>query len=195
MNTLLDIFTTECIATNSPARNRDEAFAVAGDLFQSRLGVSSSSIVRCLNIRENLSSTALGSGVGIPHGMVTGIQIPVGCLIKLAEPIEFASPDEDKISILIILLFPEIPTYEQLQILSCLGQRLLDVEVRGKIISEQRTEKIIQLLDLTIDFEETLKTQESHSGFKHYITSSNQDIQDYLEEWAALEHRPAQSMH
>ena len=195
MNTLLDIFTTECIATNSPARNRDEAFAVAGDLFQSRLGVSSSSIVRCLNIRENLSSTALGSGVGIPHGIVAGIQIPVGCLIKLAEPIDFAAPDGDKISILIILLFPEIPTYKQLQILSYLAQRLLDVGIRNKIISEQRTEKIIQLLDLTKDFKETLKTQESHSGFKQYITSSNQDIQDYLEEWASLECRPTQSMH
>ena len=195
MNTLLDIFTTECIATNSPARNRNEAFAVAGNLFQSRLGVSSSSVVRCLNIRENLSSTALGSGVGIPHGIVAGIQIPVGCLIKLAEPIDFAAPDGDKISILIILLFPEIPTYKQLQILSYLAQRLLDVGIREKIISEQRTEKIIQLLDLTKDFKETLKTQESYSGFKQYITSSNQDIQDYLEEWASLECRPAQSMH
>lgn len=195
MNTLLDIFTTDCIATNSPARNRNEAFAVAGDLFESRLGVSSSSVVRCLNIRENLSSTALGSGVGIPHGMVTGIQIPVGCLIKLAEPIDFSSPDRNKVSVLIILLFPEIPTYKQLQILSYLAQRLLDVGIREKIISEQHAEKIIQLLDLTIDFEETLKTQESHSGFKQYITSSNQDIQNYLEEWAALKHLPAQSMH
>ena len=195
MNTLLDIFTTDCIVINSPLRNKAEAFAAAGDLFESRLGISSSSVVDCLNIREDLSSTALGSGVAIPHGMVTGIEVPVGCLIKLAEPIDFASPDEDKISTLIILLFPEIPTYAQLEILSYLAQRLLDVGVRGKIISEQRPEKICQLLNLTIDFEEKLKTQESHSGFKQYMTSSNQDIQDYLEEWAALEHRPAQNTH
>jgi PTS system nitrogen regulatory IIA component len=195
MNTLLDIFTTDCIVINSPLRNKAEAFAAAGDLFESRLGISSSSVVDCLNIREDLSSTALGSGVAIPHGMVTGIEVPVGCLIKLAEPIDFASPDEDKISTLIILLFPEIPTYAQLEILSYLAQRLLDVGVRGKIISEQRPEKICQLLNLTIDFEEKLKTQESHSGFKQYMTSSNQDIQDYLEEWAALEHRPAQNIH
>ena len=133
--------------------------------------------------------------MGIPHGIVDGIQTPVGCLIKLAGAIDFAAPDRDKISILIILLFPKIPTYEQLQVLSYLAQRLLDVGVRGKIISEQRPEKICQLLNLAIDFDEKLKTQESHSGFKQYMTSSNQDIQDYLDEWAMLEHYSSQNTH
>jgi PTS system nitrogen regulatory IIA component len=195
MNTLLDIFTTDCIVINSPVRNKAEAFAAAGDLFKSRLGISSRAVIDCLNTREDLSSTALGSGVGIPHGIVDGIQTPVGCLIKLAGAIDFAAPDRDKINILIILLFPKIPTYEQLQVLSYLAQRLLDVGVRGKIISEQRPEKICQLLNLAIDFDEKLKTQESHSGFKQYMTSSNQDIQDYLDEWAMLEHYSSQNTH
>jgi PTS system nitrogen regulatory IIA component len=195
MNILSDLFTIDCIAINSPARNRAEAFALAGNLFESHLGISSSLVVDCLNTRENLSSTALGSGVAIPHGMIAGIQIPVGCLIKLAEPIDFASPDGDKISILIYLLFPEIPTYEHMQILSYLAQRLMDVKTREIIQSEKCPEKICQLLDLTIDFKETLQTQDSHSGFKQYITSSNQDIQDYLEEWSILAQRPKQNLH
>jgi PTS system nitrogen regulatory IIA component len=180
---------------NSPARNRAEAFAAAGDLFESRLGICSRAVIDCLNTREDLSSTALGSGVGIPHGIVDGIQTPVGCLIKLAGAIDFATPDKDKISILIILLFPKIPTYEQLQVLSYLAQRLLDVRVRGEIISEQRPEKICQLLNLSIDFEETLQTKESHSGFKQYITSSNQDVQNYLEEWAILAQCSSKNLH
>lgn len=192
---LLNIFTTDCIAINSPAKNRLEVFTVAGDLFEKRLGIKSSSVVHCLNTRENLSSTALGSGVAIPHGMVDEIQIPVGCFIKLTSAIDFAAPDRDKISVLMILLFPKIPTYEQLQILSCLAQRLLDVGVRESIISEQCPEKIFQLLNLKINFEEKLQTQDSHSGFKQYTTSRNQDIQYYLNEWAILEHRSAQNMH
>lgn len=193
MNMLLNIFTTDCTAISCPAKNRLEAFAVAGDLFEKRLGIKSSSVVRCLNFRENLSSTALGSGVAIPHGMVDGIQIPVGCFIKLASAIDFAAPDGDKISVLMILLFPKIPTYEQLQILSCLAQRLLDVGVRKAILSEPCPEKIFQLLK--IDFKETLPTQESHSGFKQYITSRNQDMQYYLNEWAILEDHSVQNMH
>jgi PTS system nitrogen regulatory IIA component len=195
MTILSDLFTIDCIVINSPARNRAEAFAAAGNLFKSKLGISSRLVVDCINFREDLSSTALGSGVAIPHGIVAGIQIPIGCLIKLAEPIDFAAPDGDKVTILIFLLFPQIATHEHLQILSYLAQRLLDVRVRGKIISEQRPEKICQLLNLSIDFEETLQTKESHSGFKQYMTSSNQDIQDYLEEWAILAQRPSQNLH
>ena len=137
MNILSDLFTKDCIVINSPARNRAEAFAVAGNLFERRLGISSRAVIDCLNIREDLSSTALGSGVAIPHGIVDGIQTPVGCLIKLAGAIDFAAPDRDKISILIILLFPKITTHEHLQILSSLAQHLLDVGIRKTLLSEQ----------------------------------------------------------
>ena len=195
MNTLPDIFTTDCIVINSPVRNKAEAFAAAGDLFESRLGISSRAVIDCLNTREDLSSTALGSGVAIPHGIVTGIQIPIGCLIKLAQAIDFASPDGNKVSILVFLLFPQITTPEHLQILSSLAQHLLDVGIRKTLLSEQCPEKICQLFNLTIDFSKTLPSQESESGFNQSITSRNQEIQNYLEEWEMLEHHYAQNTH
>lgn len=195
MNILSDLFTIDCIVMNSPARNRAEAFAIAGDLFESQMGVSSGLVVDSLNSREDLSSTALSSGIAIPHGIVSGIQIPIGCLIKLAEAIDFASPDGSKVSTLIFFLFPKITTHEHLQILSSLAQHLLDVGIRKTLLSEQCPEKICQLLNLAIDFDEKLKTQELHSGFKQHMTSSNQDIQDYLEEWEMLELHYAQNTH
>jgi PTS system nitrogen regulatory IIA component len=195
MNILSDLFTTDCIVINSPSKNRAEAFAVAGNLFKSKLGISSRLAVDCINFRENLSSTALGSGVAIPHGIVTGIQIPVGCLIKLAEPIDFAAPDGDKVTILIFLLFPKITTHEHLQILSSLAQHLLDVGIRKTLLSEQCPEKICQLLNLTIDFSKTLPNQESESSFNQSIASRSQEIQNYLEEWEMLDHHSVQNTH
>ena len=195
MNTLPDIFTTDCIVINSPVRNKAEAFAAAGDLFESRLGISSRAVIDCLNTREDLSSTALGSGVAIPHGIVTGIQIPIGCLIKLAQAIDFASPDGNKVSILVFLLFPQITTPEHLQILSSLAQHLLDVGIRKTLLSEQCPENICQLLNLTIDYSKTLPSQESDSSFNQSIASRNQEIQNYLEEWEMLEHYYAQNTH
>ena len=195
MNILSDLFAIDCIAINSPAKNRDEAFAAAGDLFESHLGISSSSVVDCLNIREDLSSTALGSGVAIPHGIVAEIGVPVGCFIQLSSAIEFATPDKNKISILIFLLFPKITTHEHLQILSSLAQHLLDVGIRKTLLSEHCPEKICHLLNLTIDFSQTLPSQESDSSLNQSIASRNQDIQNYLEEWEMLEHRSAQNTH
>jgi nitrogen PTS system EIIA component len=187
MNTLLDIFTKKYIVINSPARNKAEAFTIASDLFEKRLGITSSSVVHALNVREDLSSTALGSGIAIPHGIVAGINMPAGCLIKLARAIDFAVPDENKISILIFLLFPQITTHEHLQILSSLAQRLLDVGTRKTLISEQCPEKICQLLNLAIGFRESPKIQGLHIDFKQSIPSSNEYIISYLAEWAILE--------
>jgi len=187
MNTLADIFTIDCIAINSFARNKAEAFAIAGDLFEKRLGIPSSSVVHALNAREDLSSTALSSGVAIPHGIVAGIDLPAGCLIKLAGAIDFAAPDENKISILIFLLFPKITTHEHLQILSSLAQRLLDVGIRKTLIPEQCPEKICQLLNLAIDFKDSPQIQGLHIDFKQSIPSSNEYIISYLAEWAMLE--------
>lgn len=187
MNTVLDIFTKNYIVINSPAKNKAEAFTVAGDLFEKRLGITSNFVVHPLNVREDLSSTALGSGIAIPHGIVAGIDMPAGCLIKLAGTIDFATPDENKISILIFLLFPQITTHEHLQILSSLAQRLLNVGIRKTLISEQCSEKICQLLNLAIGFRESPKIQGSYIDFKQSIQSSNEYIISYLAEWAILE--------
>ena len=91
MNALLDLFTPDCIALHSPAKNRSEAFALVGSLFSQRLNLSSDLIISFLNAREDLGSTALGAGVAIPHGRVKGLKDPVAALVRLNTPIDFAA--------------------------------------------------------------------------------------------------------
>jgi PTS system nitrogen regulatory IIA component len=146
MNALLDLFTTDCIALHSPAKNRAEAFALAGSLFSRRLNLSSDLIVSFLNAREDLGSTALGAGVAIPHGRVKGLKEPVAALVRLNTPIDFAAPDGLPVSILIFLLVPEKATQQHLEILSSIAQLLSDPDTRSKINAESDPEKVGQLL-------------------------------------------------
>jgi nitrogen PTS system EIIA component len=146
MNALLDLFTPDCIALHSPAKNRSEAFAQAGSLFSQRLNLSSDLIISFLNAREDLGSTALGAGVAIPHGRVKGLKDPVAALVRLNTPIEFAAPDGLPISVLIFLLVPEKATQQHLEILSSIAQLLSDPDTRSKISAENDPEKVCQLL-------------------------------------------------
>jgi PTS system nitrogen regulatory IIA component len=146
MNALLDLFTTDCIALHSPAKNRSEAFATAGCLFSKRLDLDSNLIISFLNAREDLGSTALGAGVAIPHGRVKGLKEPVAALIRLSEPIEFAAHDGLPVSVLIFLLVPEKATQQHLEILSSIAQLLSDPNTRNKISNEDDPEKVCQLL-------------------------------------------------
>jgi PTS system nitrogen regulatory IIA component len=146
MNALLDLFTPDCIALHSPAKNRSEAFALASSLFSRRLNLSSDLIISFLNAREDLGSTALGAGVAIPHGRVKGLKDPVAALVRLHNPIEFAAPDGLPVTVLIFLLVPEKATQQHLEILSSIAQLLSDPDTRSKISAESDPDKVCQLL-------------------------------------------------
>jgi len=146
MNALTDLFTLDRIALDNPATNRAEAFAAVGELFSKQAGLEADAIVGFLNAREDLGSTALGAGVAIPHGRVKGLKHPIAAFLKLKEPIEFAAPDGEAVSILIFLLVPEKATQQHLEILSSIAQLLSDQEARKSLASENSPEKVCQLL-------------------------------------------------
>ena len=146
MNALTDLFTLDRIALDHPAKNRAEAFATAGELFSKQADLDADAIVSFLNAREDLGPTALGAGVAIPHGRVKGLRNPIAALIKLKEPIEFAAPDGEAVSILIFLLVPEKATQEHLEILSSIAQLLSDHDTRQSLTSENNPEKVCHFL-------------------------------------------------
>jgi len=146
MNALTDLFTLDRITLDNPAQNRAEVFATVGELFSKQAGLEANAIVGFLNAREDLGSTALGAGVAIPHGRVKGLKNPIAAFVKLKNPIEFAAPDGEAVSILIFLLVPEKATQQHLEILSSIAQLLSDPDVRKLLASEESPEKVCRLL-------------------------------------------------
>ncbi len=146
MNALTHLFTSDCIALNSLAKSRADAFAAAGALFAQQIGLDASAVVEFLNAREDLGSTALGAGVAIPHGRVKGLKQPAAAFIKLKDPIEFAAPDGELVSILIFLLVPEKATQQHLEILSSIAQLLSDPDARQFLETANDPVKVRELL-------------------------------------------------
>jgi PTS system nitrogen regulatory IIA component len=146
MNALNDLFTLDCITLDSPAKNRAEVFVDAAKLFSNQIGINADLVVEFLNAREALGSTALGAGVAIPHGRVKGLKQPIAAFIRLKNPIDFAAPDGEAVSILIFLLVPEKATQEHLEILSSIAQLLSDADARRTLSTEAEPEKICELI-------------------------------------------------
>ncbi|SNX27840.1 PTS IIA-like nitrogen-regulatory protein PtsN [Polynucleobacter meluiroseus] len=146
MNALTTLFAPDCISLDNPAKSRAEAFAVAGALFSQHAHLDASAVVGFLDAREELGSTALGAGVAIPHGRVKGLKQPIAAFIRLNEPIEFAAPDAEPISILIVLLVPEKATQQHLEILSSIAQLLSEPENRKLLNSDSSPENICHFL-------------------------------------------------
>lgn len=146
MNVLTHLFALDCIALDSPANNRADTFAAAGELFSKQVGIDSNAVVGFLNAREDLGSTALGAGVAIPHGRVKGLKQPIAAFMRLKNAIDFAAPDGEPVSILIFLLVPEKATQQHLEILSSIAQLLSDSDARQFLSSSNEPSKVCHLL-------------------------------------------------
>jgi PTS system nitrogen regulatory IIA component len=69
--------------------------------------VSATQIYDALIAREQLGSTGLGDGIAIPHCRIPRCQKTIGCLVSLAEPVDFDAIDNKPVDLLFFLLVPE----------------------------------------------------------------------------------------
>lgn len=93
---------SELIAENTPALNAD-------------------SIYTALLAREQLGSTGIGNGIGIPHCRLADCKAITGALIKLEEGIDFDAVDSRRVDLLFVLIVPAEETHEHLKVLGALA--------------------------------------------------------------------------
>lgn len=93
------------------------------------------SVYRGLIDREKLGSTGIGEGVAIPHCRLADLESIVGGLYVFDEPVDFASPDDQPVSIVFVLLVPEEETSEHLKALAMLAERFQQAAYRESLLS------------------------------------------------------------
>jgi PTS system nitrogen regulatory IIA component len=146
MNALAQLITPNNIALDIEASSQEELFQFAGRLFEDIYGISSELVHSCLQDRENLGSTALGSGIAIPHGRIKNLSEAHLGFIRLKNGIDFKSPDGIPVRVLVLMLVPEQATQIHLEILSQVAQVLSDKDTKELLFTETKLENIHQLL-------------------------------------------------
>ncbi len=97
--------------------------------------------------RESLASTGIGEGIAIPHPrdpVVMQIDEPMVLLAFLKQPVDFESLDRKPVSVLFVLLSPNVRTH--LQMLSRLMFALHDDRFRELLQEKPSAEGILQRL-------------------------------------------------
>ncbi len=94
--------------------------------------------------RERLGSTALGDGIAIPHCRLSGCEAATGCLMTLAEPVDFDASDGQRVDIIFILVVPEEATQEHLDILAGLARLLSQAKFCDALRAAESDEALYQ---------------------------------------------------
>ena len=96
--------------------------------------------------RERLGSTGLGAGVALPHCRLAGIDIPMGALATLAEPIDYDSPDNKPVDLVFCLVVPDNADEEHLQLLAQLAELFSQEDICSQIRNADEPEEILNLI-------------------------------------------------
>ena len=96
--------------------------------------------------RERLGSTAMGSGVAIPHTRLPGLTRIVGLFARLETPVDFEAADGQGVDLLFALLAPEEAGADHLRALARVSRLMRNESARAKLRASAETEALHALL-------------------------------------------------
>ena len=103
-------------------------------------------IFESLCAREQLGSTALGDGVAIPHGRISGTRDVEALFLRLIKPLPFDADDGKPVDLIFALAVPKHCTEDHSKLLSSIAERFSDPELLERLRNAADANEIWQLL-------------------------------------------------
>ena len=147
MNAITQLLSQDTVVLTAQPATKEALFEQAATALGQALNMNVSAIRDCLQMREQLGSTGLGQGVGIPHGRLKGLKQVAGMFYRLGKPIPFDAPDHRPVDLVFFLLVPEQSTEEHLQLLSELAQGFSDPAFRESLRATSDAAEAINLFN------------------------------------------------
>jgi nitrogen PTS system EIIA component len=91
-------------------------------------------LVQALEDRERLNSTALGDGVAIPHGKLSGIKRVFAAFARSKQGVDFHSLDGEPTHLFFLLVAPEDSAGAHLKALARISRLLKDENFRARLM-------------------------------------------------------------
>ena len=135
MNLISQILVPDNILLDTESTSKKRVFERVGLLFENHLQIARSQVFDSLFAREKLGSTGLGQGVAIPHGRIPKLREATAAFVKTTHPIPFDAPDGQPVTLIFVLLVPELATDLHLQLLGELAQMFSDEAFRKLLLA------------------------------------------------------------
>jgi len=120
---IADIVAPERVRLAEDVQSKKRALEqLAEILTQGTPYLTASEIFSGLIAREKLGSTGIGDGVAIPHARMKGADECIGAFMRLPQPVDFESNDEQPVDLVFGLIVPEKSTETHLNMLRTLAE-------------------------------------------------------------------------
>ncbi|NIP31021.1 MAG: PTS transporter subunit EIIA [Candidatus Dadabacteria bacterium] len=144
---IADVLKKEYIIPDLTSISKKEVLKELSDTISSKiLDVNANKLYEILLKRENLCSTALDSGIAIPHGKLPGIKKIIAGFGRSKSGIDYESLDGKKSTLFVLLVAPENVTNEYINLLARFSKILKKEEVRKNLMNAKSGDEIYNLI-------------------------------------------------
>src|SRR5262245_64387752 len=130
-----DILAADLVLSDLTARNKiDVLVELATAVARRHPELDRERLVQALEDRERLNSTALGEGVAIPHGKLSGIKRVFAAFARSKQGVDFHSLDGEPTHLFFLLVAPEDSAGAHLKALARISRLLKDDSFRTRLM-------------------------------------------------------------
>ncbi|GIW40178.1 MAG: nitrogen regulatory protein [Candidatus Binatia bacterium] len=144
---VVDFLRPEAIVPSLRATNKREVLReLAARLAEVYGGVDPERLLRVLEERERLGSTAIGDGIAIPHGKLPDLEGVRGVFGRHLQGVDFESLDEKPTRLFFLLVAPEDSAGMHLKALARISRLFKDAEFRARLLEAENAEALYELI-------------------------------------------------
>lgn len=109
-------------------------------------GINNERLIEVLTEREKLCSTALDSGVAIPHAKLSGISNILLGFGRSVKGVDFDSLDRKPTHFFILLVSPENSSGQHIELLARISMLFKDPEFRSNLLKAESAEELYEYI-------------------------------------------------
>lgn len=141
-----ELLDRNAIALRVSAPNKRQVLAVVAEIAARSLGIDATVILDALTEREHAGSTGVGHGVAVPHARLAGLQRMRGVFLRMDQPVDFESVDDQPVDLIFALFAPTDAGAEHLRALARVSRLLRQADLRQQLRTARTADAIHALL-------------------------------------------------
>jgi len=134
------------ISARLSAANKKKALAAIAEIAARNFGLEPADVLDALAEREAAGSTGVGYGVAVPHARLDALQRMRGVFVRLEQPVDFGSVDDQPVDLLFALFAPKNAGAEHLRALARVSRLLRQGDLREQLRKARSADAIHALL-------------------------------------------------
>ncbi|MDE6150280.1 MAG: PTS sugar transporter subunit IIA, partial [Ruminococcus sp.] len=144
---ITDLLRKESIELNASVKSKGEAIDKLVDLQIKGGNISDAEIYKNgILAREQMSTTAIGDGIAIPHAKSEAVKRPGLAAITVPSGVDYEAMDGKPSNLLFMIAAPNDGDVH-LEVLSRLMTMLMDEDFRNRLLSAASKEKFLEVID------------------------------------------------